>query len=71
MYGSPERKDNKRRVYQNFAGEVFCLMAYSLNLLQDDCYENSSVLINKFNIRDEKSSNIWNKILQVCLLQGP
>lgn len=29
-------------------------MAYSLDPLQDGCYENSSVLINKFNIRDEK-----------------
>lgn len=30
-------------------------MAYSLEPLSDDCYENSTVLINKFNIRDEKS----------------
>lgn len=29
-------------------------MGYSLDSLQDGCYENSSVLINKFDIRDEK-----------------
>ena len=29
-------------------------MAYSLDPLQDGCYENSSVLINKFDIRDEQ-----------------
>ncbi len=29
-------------------------MSYSLDAAQDDCYENSTVLINKFNIRDDK-----------------
>ena len=29
-------------------------MAYSLESLSDGCYENSSVLINKFDIRDQK-----------------
>ncbi len=29
-------------------------MAYSLDSLQDGCYENSTVLINKFDIRNEK-----------------
>lgn len=29
-------------------------MPYSLDPLQDGCYENSAVLINKFDIRDEK-----------------
>ena len=29
-------------------------MPYSLDPLQDGCYENSTVLINKFDIRDEK-----------------
>ena len=29
-------------------------MPYSMEPLSDDCYENTTVLINKFNIRDEK-----------------
>lgn len=29
-------------------------MAYSLNPLNDDCYENTTVLKNKFDIRDEQ-----------------
>lgn len=29
-------------------------MPYSLDAMQDDCYENSTVLINKFDIRDDK-----------------
>lgn len=32
-------------------------MAYSLDALQDGCYENTTVLINKFDIRDEKTLN--------------
>jgi cell filamentation protein len=30
-------------------------MAYSLDSLQDDCYENTLILKNKFDIRDEKA----------------
>ena len=33
-------------------------MAYSIDPLQDDCYENTSVLKNKFGIRDEAKLNI-------------
>lgn len=33
-------------------------MSYSLEPLQNDCYENSSVLINKFNLKDEKHLKI-------------
>ena len=29
-------------------------MSYSLESLSDGCYENSSVLINKFDIKDQK-----------------
>ena len=29
---------------------------YSLNPLQDDCYENSAVLKNKFNIHDAEKT---------------
>lgn len=29
-------------------------MSYSLETLSDGCYENSSVLINKFDIKDQK-----------------
>ena len=32
-------------------------MEYSLDTIQDDCYENSSVLINKFDIMDEDTLN--------------
>ena len=32
-------------------------MAYSLNSLNDDCYENTAVLKNKFDIRDELQLN--------------
>lgn len=32
-------------------------MSYSINTLTDDCYENTSVLINKFNIKDESKLN--------------
>ena len=32
-------------------------MAYSLDSLSDGCYENTSVLINKFDIRNEKQLN--------------
>ena len=32
-------------------------MAYSLDALQDGCYENTTVPINKFDIRDEKTLN--------------
>ena len=31
---------------------------YSLNPLQDDCYENSTVLKNKFNIHDAEKLDI-------------
>ena len=31
---------------------------YSLNPLQDDCYENSAVLKNKFNIHDAEKLDI-------------
>lgn len=33
-------------------------MSYSLNSLSDGCYEGTSVLINKFNIRDESQLDI-------------
>lgn len=29
-------------------------MSYSIEALSDSCYENTSVLINKLNIRDQK-----------------
>lgn len=32
-------------------------MSYSINSIANDCYPNSSVLINKFNIRDENKLN--------------
>lgn len=32
-------------------------MAYSLDSISDSCYENTTVLINKFDIRDEKQLN--------------
>jgi cell filamentation protein len=31
------------------------MASYSMEVLQDDCYENSTVLINKFDIRDEET----------------
>lgn len=43
-------------------------MPYSLNSISDDCYENSSVLINKFNIRDEKQLDIMEQGLTAVLI---
>ena len=34
---------------------------YSLNPLQDDCYENSTVLKNKFNIHDAEKLDIMER----------
>ena len=40
---------------------------YSLNPLQDDCYENSTVLKNKFNIHDAvKTLILWSAASRVC-----
>lgn len=39
---------------------------YSLNPLQDDCYENSTVLKNKFNIHDDEKLILWNVASRVC-----
>ena len=33
-------------------------MSYSIDVITDDCYEGTSCLINKFDIRDEKRL-IW------------
>ena len=43
-------------------------MAYSLDPLKDGCYENSSVLINKFNIRDEKELEMMERNLTSYLM---
>ncbi|MBQ6907371.1 MAG: Fic family protein [Clostridia bacterium] len=43
-------------------------MAYSLDPLQDGCYENSSVLINKFDIRDEKELEMLERNLTSYLM---
>ncbi len=43
-------------------------MAYSLDPLQDGCYENSSVLINKFDIRDEKELGMMERNLTSYLM---
>ncbi len=43
-------------------------MSYSLDPLQDDCYENSSVLINKFDIRDEKQLDIMEQSITSMLI---
>ena len=41
---------------------------YSLNPLQDDCYENSTVLKNKFNIHDAEKLDIMERSITSCLL---
>ena len=51
-------------------------MAYSMDPLQDNCYENSSVLINKFNIRDGKKleeieQNITSALIAKALIDIP
>ena len=43
-------------------------MAYSLDPLKDGCYENNSVLINKFNIRDEKELEMMERNLTSYLM---
>ncbi|MBQ9429606.1 MAG: Fic family protein [Clostridia bacterium] len=43
-------------------------MGYSLDPLKDGCYENSSVLINKFNIRDEKELELMERNLSSYLM---
>lgn len=43
-------------------------MGYSLDPLKDDCYENSSVLINKFDIRDEKELEMLERNLTSYLM---
>ena len=46
-------------------------MSYSLDSLQDDCYENSIVLKNKFNIQDEHQLNtIEGNITSVLIAQA-
>ena len=43
-------------------------MGYSLDPLQDGCYENSNVLINKFGIRDEKELEMMERNLTGYLM---
>lgn len=43
-------------------------MAYSIDSLTEDCYENTSVLINKFNIKDEKALNIMEQSITSTML---
>ncbi len=43
-------------------------MTYSLDPLQDGCYENSSVLINKFDIRNEKELEMMERNLTGYLM---
>ena len=38
---------------------------YSLNPLQDDCYENSTVLKNKFNIHDDEKLDIMDSVFTI------
>lgn len=51
-------------------------MSYSLDSVQDDCYENSTVLKNKFNLRDEKQldlieRNITSMMIAQALVNVP
>ena len=41
---------------------------YSLNPLQDDCYENSAVLKNKFNIHDAEKLDIMERSITSMLI---
>ncbi len=43
-------------------------MAYSLDPISDGCYENTSVLINKFDIRDEKVLNTLEQSITSALI---
>ena len=43
-------------------------MAYSLDALQDDCYEGSSVLKNKFNLKDEKQLDMLERNITSVLI---
>ena len=43
-------------------------MGYSLDPLKDGCYENSTVLINKFDIRDEKELEMMERNLTSYLM---
>lgn len=43
-------------------------MSYSLDPLQDDCYENSSILKNKFNLKDEEKLNAMEQSLTSMLI---
>lgn len=43
-------------------------MAYSIDPLTEDCYENTSVLINKFNIKDEKALNIMEQSITSTMI---
>lgn len=46
-------------------------MAYSLDTLSDGCYEGTSVLINKFGIRDEKQlDNIEQSITSALIAKA-
>ena len=43
-------------------------MAYSLDSISDGCYENTTVLINKFDIRDEKQLNALEQSITSVLI---
>ncbi|MBQ7109111.1 MAG: Fic family protein [Clostridia bacterium] len=43
-------------------------MAYSLDSISDGCYENTAVLINKFDIRDEKQLNALEQTITSVLI---
>jgi len=43
-------------------------MSYSLDPLKDDCYEGSTVLKNKFDIRDEQQLNIMEQSITSILI---
>lgn len=43
-------------------------MAYSIDSLTEDCYENTSVLINRFNIKDEKALNIMEQSITSTMI---
>lgn len=43
-------------------------MAYSINSLTADCYENTSVLINKFNIKDENKLSVMEQSITSVMI---
>ncbi len=58
----------KNQIHQNSSRKMCCIMSYSLEPLQDDCYEGTTVLINKFGIKDDAKLDMVERDITSALI---